>query len=366
MPEPARILVWYWGRRGGGARYALEAARALSQRGDVRLSLSLSSGNELLAEFLALDCPRQVVDTYGSAAQAMVNSLRLPLLRRRFTDFLREQRVELAFSAMSHLWGPAIVGGIAAAGARFVPAIHDADRHPGDFNPLLHWRTGRELAHADRAVVLSEHVRAALIARYSFPAGRIALVPHGAFRFSGSGGARRHPAGRPFRFLFFGRILPYKGLDRLLAAYAELARQAETSLCIAGSGNLSDLGGAFEALPRVSLVNRWIGEDEIGGFLDQADAMVVPYGEASQSGVAAVAQAAGMPLVVTPVGGLTEQVSDGVTGLVAGDMTPAALAAAMLRLVREPDLYERLSAAAATQPDTWDRLAALLAGLARS
>ena len=43
-----RILLWYWGRRGGGAQYALCLAQALARRPDVRLGLSLAEPLHLL------------------------------------------------------------------------------------------------------------------------------------------------------------------------------------------------------------------------------------------------------------------------------------------------------------------------------
>jgi glycosyltransferase involved in cell wall biosynthesis len=60
-----------------------------------------------------------------------------------------------------------------------------------------------------------------------------------------------------------------------------------------------------------------------------ADAVVLPYREASQSGVAPMAHGLGVPVVATPVGGLAEQLRDGVDGVLARDMTAQALAEAM-------------------------------------
>jgi glycosyltransferase involved in cell wall biosynthesis len=71
--------------------------------------------------------------------------------------------------------------------------------------------------------------------------------------------------------------------------------------------------------------------------------MVLPHVEASQSGVAATAFGAGLPVVCTPVGGLPEQVLDGVTGLVARRADGPALADAILRLARDPQLYHAIS-----------------------
>ena len=60
-----RMLVWYWGRRGGGPRYTLELVRALAARPDVDLTVSLSSGNELRNIF-GLPVFRYFCNTEGS------------------------------------------------------------------------------------------------------------------------------------------------------------------------------------------------------------------------------------------------------------------------------------------------------------
>ena len=65
------------------------------------------------------------------------------------------------------------------------------------------------------------------------------------------------------------------------------------------------------------VVNCWLDASEIGPVLARYHAVVLSHTDASQSGVAAAAIGAGVPVVAMPVGGLIEQVVDGVTGLVA-------------------------------------------------
>ena len=60
----------------------------------------------------------------------------------------------------------------------------------------------------------------------------------------------------------------------------------------------------------MTVENRWVPEAEVGDLFSWADAVVLPYREASQSGVAAVALAAHRHVVATRVGGLSEQLRD--------------------------------------------------------
>jgi glycosyltransferase involved in cell wall biosynthesis len=59
----------------------------------------------------------------------------------------------------------------------------------------------------------------------------------------------------------------------------------------------------------VSVENRWVPEAEIGALIGWADALVLPYREASQSGVAGTALAARRTVIATRVGGLAEQLA---------------------------------------------------------
>jgi glycosyltransferase involved in cell wall biosynthesis len=95
------------------------------------------------------------------------------------------------------------------------------------------------------------------------------------------------------------------------------------------------------------LVNRWLSHEELAQILSDHDVAVAPYVEASQSGVIAAAFGAGLPVIATPVGGLVEQVVDGVTGLICGAVTPGAIADSIGRLAEDRALLARLIAAVA-------------------
>lgn len=363
-----RVLVWHWGRRGGGPRYTLELARALAARGDLEVHLSYAPQAEIRAEYEALGLPGLPVDTYRGAAEAALASLRLPLIRHRFARYLRDHRIDTVIGTMNHVWDVAVAPAIRPAGARLLYVLHDGALHPGEESALRAWSFRRVIGLADGMVTLSGHVRDQLTALYGYPPERSRVIPHGVFAF-GDAPPRRHPSadGRPLRLLFFGRILPYKGLDLLLDAYAALrARTPEgagpgVELIVAGSGDLAPYAGRLAGLPGVTLDHRWIAEEEMPSILERADLVVLPYREASQSGVAACAYGAGLPVVATPVGGLTEQIRHGETGLLAEAVTAEALAGAIDRFATDPALYEAASRAALAHAEgalSWRAVAA--------
>lgn len=335
-----RILLWHWGRRGGGPRYTLELARALAARGDVEVHLSWSRQSELADATAALGLPSFPVDTYSGLGSAALATLRLPLLRRRFARYVADQGIDTVFCTMNHLWNAAVVPVLKPAGARYVLALHDALPHPGEDTPWRRWTLLRDLDATDGVIALSEHVRGQLVGVHGYDRGRTWVLPHGVFSF-GPAAPRRLQPGGPVRLCFFGRILAYKGVDILLEAYALLRRRYGTGieLIVAGSGSLEPYAPVLAGLEGVRVDNRWIAEEEIPRVLEAADLIVLPYREASQSGVVPTACGLGLPVVVTPVGGLVEQVEHGRTGRIATAVTAAAVAEAVAAQIDDPEDY---------------------------
>ncbi len=136
--------------------------------------------------------------------------------------------------------------------------------------------------------------------------------------------------------LFFGYVRRYKGLDTLLSAWpAVRARRPGATLVVAGEAYEDT--AAYRALAEaagpgaVRWIDRYIPDDEVEALFRAADVAVLPYRSATQSGVTHVAYALGVPVIATRVGGITETVREGETGLTCPPEDPAALADAIAR-----------------------------------
>ena len=361
-----RILLWYWGRRGAGGQLTHALAGALARRPDVEVALSLSAQAEMLEQTRALGLPLDAVPTYAGAAGFAAGFLRLPVLARRLCRQALAFRAEAVVSVMTHLWTPLIAPGLARAGLRYVPMVHDAEPHPGDPGLFWEWRLGRELDAAESAIAFSDAVAAGIARR------RPGLVVHrmdlGALLPAAAAPAGRAADGT-VRFLCPGRIRAYKGLDLLRDAWRRLQpRHPEARLLVAGEGDAEALAPGLSALPGVEVRSGWLAEAEMARLVAAADAVVLSYREASQSGVAPLALGLGVPVVATPVGGLVEQLRDGVDGLIARAVTAEALAEAMASAC-DPARRAALAAGArerARRLNDWDgaaaRLVAILGG----
>ncbi|WP_224407161.1 glycosyltransferase family 4 protein [Afifella sp. IM 167] len=367
--RPLRLLLWYWGRRGGGPRYTMELARELKRRGDIDLYLSLSRQSELFAEADALGLPSFHVDTYRDMTGFALGSLRLPFLRHKLVRFLRENRIDVVYNTMDFLWGSALAPAIGRAGSKYLLAVHDAARHPGEEGKMRDILLRRDIGAADGIVTMTQSVRERLLSLYDFPPERTWSVPLGIHLDAAAASPRALPADRPVRVLFFGRILPYKGLDILLAAMARLEAEGRpVTLEIWGAGNIGEYRDALAGLKSVRIENRWIEENEFGGIFERADICALSYREASQSGVIAASVAAGVPVVTTPIGGLVEQIDGGAAGVVASGFSGEDFAAALKVLLDDPQAYERASAHGLRLASTrfsWEHITDELAAIAR-
>jgi glycosyltransferase involved in cell wall biosynthesis len=227
-----------------------------------------------------------------------------------------------------------------------VVSIHDVTHHPGDRLSRktpeavlrLAWR------RADQLIVHTERARRVLLERTGIDGGAVHVVPHVAIGLPGE----RPPADGDGRsVLFFGRIWPYKGLDYLIRAQPLITRRVpDARIVVAGHGeDLARYRALMRDPSRFSVIDEYVPNARRSELFAQAAVVVLPYVEASQSGVVPIAYAFGKPVVVTEVGGLPETVEHGRTGLVVPPRDERALAGAVCELLEQPVLAQEMGAA---------------------
>ncbi len=148
--------------------------------------------------------------------------------------------------------------------------------------------------------------------------------------------------------LYTGRLHRLKGLDTLVAAWAEVARDhPHEKLWLVGEGpeeeRLKEQIGAAGLEGQVSLAGAF---DSVDDLLLAADRFVLPSHEEGMSLALLEAMAAGLPVVASDIAGNRALIDHSVHGMLAPPGDAATLAAAVLSLVRDPLRGERLGAAA--------------------
>ena len=341
------ILLLYWGRR-GLTQFTLEAARAALASDTLKTSISVSRQNEAFGEFEVFGPSLFPVETFASSAGAVGNTWRIPVLRRQLSEHLRQNRVEAVVELMPHVWSAAIAPVIRASGARFSTLVHDATPHAGDYRSrIAHFLLKRPAATADKIITLSDAVTKEVLTRGGMNPKKVVTLFHPQLSYTLPKRRVMPSPGAPLRLIFLGRIMAYKGLPLFLDTLEVLrARSIPFEAGVYGEGQLGDLGPHLRSLG-VDVINRWLSAEEIGAVLLRSHAVLLTHTGASQSGVAASAVGAGVPVVVTPVGGLIAQIRDGIDGIVATRTEATAVADAVERLFI-PENYARICDALAT------------------
>jgi glycosyltransferase involved in cell wall biosynthesis len=131
--------------------------------------------------------------------------------------------------------------------------------------------------------------------------------------------------------LFFGYVRKYKGLDILLNAAPEIFKlDSNFKLLVVGEfyDNPEDyfsLITKHQIESKVTIINRFVSNEEVQNYYSIADLVVLPYRSATQSGILNIAYGFGKPVLVTNVGGLSEFVENESTGIIVAPESTMAL-----------------------------------------
>ena len=153
--------------------------------------------------------------------------------------------------------------------------------------------------------------------------------------------------------LFFGRVTPYKGLEHLIGALAELAKKDDSyRVLVAGPiKNCSDYWLHVQEMinktgVRAKVIEHtgFIPDEKVEVYFKAADVVILPYTDIFQSGVLSLGYSFGLPVVVTDVGSLKEDVIEGRTGFSCRPKDPVDLANAIGKYFAS-DLFKNLKTA---------------------
>ena len=221
--------------------------------------------------------------------------------------------------------------------------VHDFQPHPGDRlsqkTPL--WVEMFARRRADELIVHSQFLRDLVVRNLRGTAEKISVIPHIQI---GEDFPTSTSKEEDHLILFFGRIWEYKGLEFLIRAEPLItARVPDARILIAGQGeDFSRYTRMMVHPDRFIVRNEFISEDLAADYFQRASVVVLPYIEASQSGVIPLAYSAAKPVVATTVGGLPEIVEDGRTGYLVAPRDAAQLADAVTRLLLDPSLRRQM------------------------
>ncbi|WP_418320791.1 glycosyltransferase family 4 protein [Piscinibacter sakaiensis] len=227
----------------------------------------------------------------------------------------------------------------------FVLTVHDPVPHSGD--DAMDYHNSRRGIYqrllrrwCTSAITHGASLRAQLGVNFPLLQNRISIVPHGPL------GPFELPNNPPEMgtLLFFGRINEYKGLRYFVDAVIRLRADGyAVKGIIAGRG--SDLEPNRETILEndcFELYEEYVPRARVHELFTRAQVIVMPYIDATQSGVAAMAMGFGKPVVATNVGSISEMIVHNSTGILVAPRDSNALANAIQFLITDNPRYQEL------------------------
>lgn len=229
----------------------------------------------------------------------------------------------------------------------FVVTIHDVVKHPmaGRLRFFPQQFIDYLVGKASGIIVHGDSLRELLERRFGDSLGNkttIRSIEHGIILRYGTGEGSGIP--RHCGVLLFGTIDQWKGVEYLVECESMVREVVpDAKFIVAGnSPNPSHYEGLVKSGQNIVMRLTRQEDAEVSSLFRWADVLVLPYIEASQSGVLQLGNAFGVPPVVTSVGGLPDAIRHGENGLIVPPRNSSALAAAIIELLTNRELRQRI------------------------
>jgi len=226
-----------------------------------------------------------------------------------------------------------------------VTTFHDVKPHLGEEKLSSRLMMYCMRKRSSMMLVHGEQLKQIMIREFRVPADIVTVIPFGEHYDSPLNEYLREDVPEEGNLvLFFGRIYAYKGLEHLIQAEPLISKEVPgTRIVIAGEGEDFQKYRDMMVNPDSFIVHNYYVSPEEGAELFQRCSVVaLPYVEASQSGVAAMAYGFKRPVVVTNVGSIPELVDNGKTGFIVPPGNPEALAHSIVRLLKDKNLRREM------------------------
>ena len=361
-----RVSLVFLGTIGAGPAYSLEMAKALTESNQCTLQVIISEDirnidkwKEYFDNHLRVDF--HIIDAYKRSIFSVVKTRFFHTRKKQYLiNLIVNNQSDVLYVPFGLLWASYVYKRINNK-VKIITTLHDPQPHESilmDFK-LFIFNTffGNETINKVHSIILLNKKDVEYVQnKYNKP---VNVIPHANFNYY----VRTLNMNPTLKSTigFFGRIEPYKGLDLLIEAFEKLGR-FNIKLIVAGSGLIDNITARkIAANKNITLINRYIADEEFQGLMDQVDFIVLPYKRASQSGVIPMSFAFGKTVIATKVGALEEQVPFG-TGLLV-ETNADSMSRAICQLYENPRQINLFGAAAKKYADkelSWAYSAKLL------
>lgn len=336
------LLLVYFGKRGGGAKYSFEAAKALVENGyDVYVIISEYIEN--IQDWEKINFKElHKIKTYRNTFEFILYTLKFIVfdvfvIKRKF----KNKGISILYTPMIQPWS--LMLNFVFRDFIKVTTLHDPIPHLGS-NKLFDFLVNLTVKFSDKIIVLSETFVSITSQKYNKAKENIYVIKHGIFSYKPENQTNNNNYSNEINFLFFGRITDYKGINILIKAYKKLIESNKlVTLRIVGEGRIDNYIDKLEIKKlNINVHNKWVQESQISNYFNVNNTVcVLPYIQASQSGVIPIAMSSKVLIISTNVGGLKEQVNSS-NAIIIKENDVESLYEAMLNVVINNNSFKHL------------------------
>ncbi|HET6717255.1 MAG TPA: glycosyltransferase family 4 protein [Nitrososphaeraceae archaeon] len=202
--------------------------------------------------------------------------------------------------------------------------------------------------HSDAIIVHGSLLKDQLISKKVKPS-KIYVIPHFDYKYLLQAESATESKGSSILkdyVLVFGHLVPYKGIEVLIKAARVVWQTSKKNVLvlIAGSGDASHIQKILteEDQRHIFVRNEWIPSNEINCLLTRSKFLVLPYTDASQSGVLSLSYTFSKPVIVSRAGSMSEYVEHGKTGFIFDVNDARQLASYIIQLYEDEHLCSEM------------------------
>lgn len=296
MKKKSKVLILSLGRSGSLPEYAIDMAHHFKTIDYDIITSKYRLTTKKVAHNIELK-------TYTNKSSFIINTLIyfpikfISLIPKLCTNY------HTLYLPYKHFWDIPFIVLFKILNRKVIFTIHDGVLHKGEKNWYTQFLNTIRIKAASEFIFLTEFVKNKVYNTYNLKK-LFQIIPHPIIENSYLKPSKNIKPSK--NLLFLGRIDKYKGIE-LLMSTIEGIEQYIDSLTIAGS-SLYKVN--YIKHPKIKIIDKYLTDKDIGNLLNWADILILPYTEATQSGVITLGINAELPMICTDVGGFKEQLSN--------------------------------------------------------
>lgn len=313
----------YLGRRGGLNELTVQICKE-----SINDHFFISNYNEHLKDYRNYSVLKTFNSSFGFLfSTVFVLPYHLFTIRKKIRKFIKSGG-DVYFTGF-HLWDLFFIW-ILCIEFNVHVFIHDPKTHKGESNFIIDW--------FQKLIIKNEKIDIIALSHYSF--NELKKVRHGKVSIALLNDFFKYndhdilfDFSKPINLFFFGRIVEYKGFEKIPAILKYLDENSEIKFkCIVrGQGNIDIANYLTNNLAPIHDVKiGWVTNDEVDEVMKNNTITILPYDEATQSGIIPIAMSNNSFVVATPVGALIEQLSGYRHSGISEDTTASSIAKQIL------------------------------------